>query len=418
MEGWRDELRPSGWKVYTLWDPPGSPGQGWFLDDERYGIPFLERVRALGPHIVCAHKGIAGPIPSAAPAAASPRDIGPAAAAVPRHPVRRLPLGLRPRPDRRGGRRTTTIPTGASAGSSRSLAGAGIGPGAQRVGRARLDLVPDAAPPARGRPRARQAAARGRPRAHPVGHRLGLVRPAAVADRRVPRASPSPSRCRSSSAIPRSRPTIKAAILGGNATRLYGIDAAARRRPTRPGWPRPAPSWPAGWRRAPIRQAAASARSDPDLRRGKVPGRRHRGRHGVDDELTDQDEHVGHGGRATSDRDDAGDHEHHDRADARRQDPGLPRRPPATTDEPDRDGDQRGQPMTPSIVAFAREGELQADARSRPPSVAMSRRVADLGTLGPQARHDRLTVLTVRPSGRPASAIEVSPRRASRCTPW
>jgi len=83
MESWRNDLKPAGWKVYTLWDPPETPGQGWFLDDERWGIPFLERVQALGPHIVCAHKGIAGPIPAAAPAAASPRDIGPAAARFP-----------------------------------------------------------------------------------------------------------------------------------------------------------------------------------------------------------------------------------------------------------------------------------------------------------------------------------------------
>ena len=46
METWRDELKPAGWKVYTLWDPPDHPGRGWFLDDERWGLPFLERVRA------------------------------------------------------------------------------------------------------------------------------------------------------------------------------------------------------------------------------------------------------------------------------------------------------------------------------------------------------------------------------------
>ncbi len=103
METWRDELQPAGWKVYTLWDPPEHPGQGWFLDDERWGLPFLERVDVLGPRIVCAHKGIAGPIPSAAPAAASPRDIGPAAVAVPLHPIRRVPLGLRRGLARRGG---------------------------------------------------------------------------------------------------------------------------------------------------------------------------------------------------------------------------------------------------------------------------------------------------------------------------
>lgn len=88
MEGWRDELTPAGWKAYTLWDPPellagGGPARGWFLDDEEVGIPFLERVRELGPRVVAVHKGIGGPIPGHAPAGASPRDIGPAAVRFP-----------------------------------------------------------------------------------------------------------------------------------------------------------------------------------------------------------------------------------------------------------------------------------------------------------------------------------------------
>jgi uncharacterized protein len=88
MPAWRDELRPSGWKVYTLWDPPESvpPGgmpTGWFLDDEAVGLPFLEQVRALGPRIVCAHKGIGGALPGAAPVGSDPRDVGPAAALFP-----------------------------------------------------------------------------------------------------------------------------------------------------------------------------------------------------------------------------------------------------------------------------------------------------------------------------------------------
>jgi uncharacterized protein len=83
MEAWRDALHPSAWKVYTLWDPPGVGHGGFFLDDDRFGQPFLERVRAVGPRIVCTHKGIAGPVPDATPVGASPRDIGPAAAAFP-----------------------------------------------------------------------------------------------------------------------------------------------------------------------------------------------------------------------------------------------------------------------------------------------------------------------------------------------
>ncbi len=82
MATWSTDLRPAGWKVYTLWDPPGGPTGGWYLDDD-LGAAFLDRVRELGPRIVCAHKGLAGPIPSLAPAAASPRDIGPAAVAYP-----------------------------------------------------------------------------------------------------------------------------------------------------------------------------------------------------------------------------------------------------------------------------------------------------------------------------------------------
>jgi hypothetical protein len=83
MVDWSETCRPSGWKCYTLWGPPtaASPTGGWFLDDEEVGFPFLERVRQLGPRVVAAHKGLGGPIPDASVAAASPRDIGPAAAA-------------------------------------------------------------------------------------------------------------------------------------------------------------------------------------------------------------------------------------------------------------------------------------------------------------------------------------------------
>ena len=85
MVVWSSGLQPSAWKVYTLAGPPtaASPTGGWFLDDTEIGTPFLERVQAVGPGIVCAHKGLGGPIPDASVAAASPRDIGPAAAAFP-----------------------------------------------------------------------------------------------------------------------------------------------------------------------------------------------------------------------------------------------------------------------------------------------------------------------------------------------
>jgi len=79
MERWRDECAPVGWKVYT----PGRLGpqgwvNGWMLDDEQYGFPFLERARDLGVPLICAHKGISQLVDNG-----SPRDIGPAARAFP-----------------------------------------------------------------------------------------------------------------------------------------------------------------------------------------------------------------------------------------------------------------------------------------------------------------------------------------------
>ncbi len=85
MSEWSEQLRPSGWKCYTLYGPAtaASPTGGWFLDDDEIGLPFLDRVNALGPRVVATHKGLGGPIPEQSAAAASPRDIGPAAAAFP-----------------------------------------------------------------------------------------------------------------------------------------------------------------------------------------------------------------------------------------------------------------------------------------------------------------------------------------------
>lgn len=75
--------RPSGFKVYTLFGAAAErsadrAGVGWMLDDDTSGIPFLEKARALGVRIICAHKGLGGLAPTS-----SPRDIGPAAATFP-----------------------------------------------------------------------------------------------------------------------------------------------------------------------------------------------------------------------------------------------------------------------------------------------------------------------------------------------
>lgn len=131
MAEWRAALQPSGWKVYTLWGPPtgASPTGGWFLDDEEIGFPFLERVRALGPRVVAAHKGLGGPIPDASVPAASPRDIGPAAAAFPDIDFVVYHSGYERDPAHTEG---PFDPAGAHQGVDRlveSVASVGIGPG-------------------------------------------------------------------------------------------------------------------------------------------------------------------------------------------------------------------------------------------------------------------------------------------------
>ena len=131
MEDWRARLDPSGWKVYTLYGPPtnASPTGGWFLDDDEIGMPFLERVNALGPRVVAAHKGLGGPIPDQSLAAASPRDIGPAAAAYPAIKFVVYHSGYERDPDAQEGPYDAADATRGVDRLIKSLAAAGIGPG-------------------------------------------------------------------------------------------------------------------------------------------------------------------------------------------------------------------------------------------------------------------------------------------------
>ena len=124
-------LGPSGWKCYPLYGPPtaASPTGGWFLDDDEVGFPFLERVRASGTCVVAVHKGLGGPIPSASVAAASPRDVGPAAAAFPAVTFLVYHSGYERDPDGEEGPYNPDAPAGVDRLVT-SLAGAGIGPGA------------------------------------------------------------------------------------------------------------------------------------------------------------------------------------------------------------------------------------------------------------------------------------------------
>ena len=62
----RPTFEIAAWKAYT------HEGPSWRLDDD-IGNAFCDQVRALGQRIICVHKGLG-------PAAASPVDVGPAAA--------------------------------------------------------------------------------------------------------------------------------------------------------------------------------------------------------------------------------------------------------------------------------------------------------------------------------------------------
>ena len=92
-----DAHHPAGWKVYTMGSPAyggAAADAGWWLDDERTGIPFLEQARALGVKRVCAHKGMSALVDTG-----SPRDVGPAARAFPDIDFSSTTPATRARPD-------------------------------------------------------------------------------------------------------------------------------------------------------------------------------------------------------------------------------------------------------------------------------------------------------------------------------
>jgi predicted TIM-barrel fold metal-dependent hydrolase len=67
----------AGFKTYTQF----GPGGGYFLDDERHGLPFIERARALGVRNICVHKGL--PFGQRGYQFSTSRDVGPVAARYP-----------------------------------------------------------------------------------------------------------------------------------------------------------------------------------------------------------------------------------------------------------------------------------------------------------------------------------------------
>jgi predicted TIM-barrel fold metal-dependent hydrolase len=77
MQARAEALDVAAWKVYT---PYAGTSGGWMLDDD-IGMAVIETARATGVKTICAHKGL--PLFGFDRAAASPRDIGVAAAAFP-----------------------------------------------------------------------------------------------------------------------------------------------------------------------------------------------------------------------------------------------------------------------------------------------------------------------------------------------
>jgi predicted TIM-barrel fold metal-dependent hydrolase len=78
MEELAKRWKVAAWKTYTQYGPDG---RGYRLDDERAGVPFVERARALGVRVICVHKGF--PIPGMRDEYGLCDDIGPVAKRFP-----------------------------------------------------------------------------------------------------------------------------------------------------------------------------------------------------------------------------------------------------------------------------------------------------------------------------------------------
>ena len=77
MPAQRERYPLVGFKTYTQF----GPGGGFFLDDERHGLPFIEAARALGVRNICVHKGL--PFGPQGYEYSTCRDIGPVARRYP-----------------------------------------------------------------------------------------------------------------------------------------------------------------------------------------------------------------------------------------------------------------------------------------------------------------------------------------------
>jgi predicted TIM-barrel fold metal-dependent hydrolase len=78
MEELAERWRVAAWKTYTQYGPKG---RGYRLDDERVGLPFVEKARSLGVKVICVHKGF--PLPEAQDEYSLCGDVGPVAKRFP-----------------------------------------------------------------------------------------------------------------------------------------------------------------------------------------------------------------------------------------------------------------------------------------------------------------------------------------------
>ena len=189
------EVRPTSWKGYTIGDPlsPQTTRYPWRLDDEALMYPFYEKAVRAGITTVCIHKGLLpkdyeNSIPGGAWRYAGVEDLPQGGQGLAADQLRHLPRGAAAFPGE--------IPTTSSRGSS----GTGPSSGCPTWPRSRsgigvsnvyAELGTCFAISAVTNPRFCAAmlgtlgqGARGGPRV--LGHGLGVVRLAAMADRGVP----------------------------------------------------------------------------------------------------------------------------------------------------------------------------------------------------------------------------------------
>jgi hypothetical protein len=79
MDAQAAKYKLSAFKTYTQFGPPAGTNagaEGFFLDDDRFGTPFIERARKLGVRNIAVHKGLA--FGSRGYAYSTSRDLGPA----------------------------------------------------------------------------------------------------------------------------------------------------------------------------------------------------------------------------------------------------------------------------------------------------------------------------------------------------